>query len=112
MATNLVVGITIGATLGAAYRSVFKDAKTQLKEIGEAHKKANTELAAAGAVLKYKRKLEDARREQAKVGTSADKMVAEAEKAFKKAREAAKKYGIEKDRRNNRPICVAVGVLV
>ena len=95
MAANLAVGITIGATLGAAYRSVFKDAKTQLKEIGDAHKKANTELAAAGAVLKYKRKLEDARREQAKVGTSADKMVADAKKAFKKAQEAAKKYGIE-----------------
>ena len=95
MATNLAVGITIGATLRAAYRSVFKDAKTQLKEIGDAHKKANTELAAAGAVLKYKRKLEDARREQAKVGTSADKMVADATKAFKKAQESARKYGIE-----------------
>ena len=73
MATNLAVGITIGATLGAAYNRVFKDAKTRLKELGDAHKQTNTELAAAGALLKYKRKLDDVRAEHAKVGASADK---------------------------------------
>ena len=95
MATNLAVGITIGATLGAAYNRVFKDAKTRLKELGDAHKKTNTELAAAGALLKYKRKLDDVRAHHAKVGASADKMVADAEKAYAAARKAAKKYGVE-----------------
>ena len=95
MATNLAVGITIGATLGAAYNRVFKDAKTRLKELGDAHKQTNTELAAAGALLKYKRKLDDVRAEHAKVGTSADKMLADAKKAYAGAEKAAKKYGIE-----------------
>ena len=95
MATNLAVGITIGAALGAAYNRVFKDAKTRLNELGDAHKKTNTELAAAGALLKYKRKLNDVRAKHAEVGASADKMVADAERAYAAAKKAAKKYGIE-----------------
>ena len=95
MATNLAVGITIGATLGAAYNRIFKDAKTRLKELGDAHKKTNTELAAAGALLKYKRKLDDVGAHHAKVGASADKMLADAKKAYAGAEKAARKYGIE-----------------
>ena len=95
MATNLAVGITIGPTLGAAYNKVFKDAKIRLKELGDAHKKTNTELAAAGALLKYKRKLDDVRAHHAEVGASADKMLADAKKAYAGAEKAASKYGIE-----------------
>ena len=50
MASNLIVGITIGATLGAAYRRVFTDATAQLKQLGESYQKTNRELLAAGAL--------------------------------------------------------------
>lgn len=93
--TDFVVGITIGATLGAAYRSVFKDAKTRLKELGDAYKKAHTKLAAGDALRKYKTQLDQAREKQRQVGGSADKMVAAAEQAYEKARKAAHKYGLE-----------------
>ena len=72
MASNLIVGITIGATLGAAYRRVFTDATVQLKQLGESYQKTNRELLAAGALVKYKRELDAVKKKHAEVGSSAD----------------------------------------
>ena len=72
MASNLIVGITIGATLGAAYRRVFTDATAQLKQLGESYQKTNRELLAAGALVKYKRELDAVKKKHAEVGSSAD----------------------------------------
>ena len=95
MASNLVVAIRIGATLGAAYRRVFQDARTQLKQLGESYQKTNRELAAADALVKYKRELDAVRKKHAEVGSSADKQLAAAKKAYATAEKAAAKYGIE-----------------
>ena len=95
MSSQLAVGITIAATLGAAYRSVFKDARGRFKELGDSYASTNRELASAGGLLKYKRKLDEVKAHHAKVGSSADKMLADAKKAYAGATKAAGKYGIE-----------------
>ena len=94
MAANLAVGVTIGARVGGAYRSAFRDAAGRLRKLGDAFKKTDRELAAAGGLIKYKRKLDEVKAHHAKVGRSADKMLADAKSAYAGARKAADKYGI------------------
>ena len=50
MAGDIAVGVMIGTTVGAAYRRAFLDAKTRLKNLGDAFEEANKRLTAAGAV--------------------------------------------------------------
>ena len=95
MAGDIAVGVTIGATVGAAYRRAFLDAKTRLKNLGDAFEEANKRLTAAGAVLKYKRELDDLRRKQGTLGEAEKKALAAAEKRFETAKRAAQQYGIE-----------------
>ena len=93
--TDIVVGVTVGATLGPAYRRVFQDAKTRLAELGKSYEESNKRLAAAGAVLKYKRQLDDLRGKQGQIGEAEKKALAAAEKRFAAAKKAAQGYGIE-----------------
>ena len=87
--------MTVGATLGSAYRRVFKDAKTRLAELGKSYEESNKRLAAAGAVLKYKRQLDGLRSKQGQIGEAEKKALAAAEKRFAAAKKAAQQYGIE-----------------
>ena len=93
--TDIAVGVTVGATLTGAYRRVFQDAKTRLAELGKSYEQSNKRLAAAGAVLKYKKQLDDLRGKQGQIGDAEKKALAAAEKRFDAAKKAAKRYGIE-----------------
>ena len=87
--------MTVGATLTGAYRRVFQDAKTRLADLGKSYEQSNKRLAAAGAVLKYKKQLDDLRGKQGQIGAAEKKALAAAEKRFAAAKKAAQQYGIE-----------------
>ena len=87
--------MTVGATLGSAYRRVFQDAKTRLAELGRSYEESNKRLAAAGAVLKYKKQLDDLRGKQGQISSAEKKALGAAEKRFAAAKKAARQYGIE-----------------
>ena len=74
---------------------MFQDAKTRLAELGKSYEQSNKRLAAAGAVLKYKKQLDDLRGKQGQIGDAEKKALAAAEKRFAAAKKAAKRYGIE-----------------
>ena len=94
MARDLEVGVRIGARVGSAYRGAFRDAAGRLRKLGDTFKQTDRELAAAGGLIKYKRKLDEVKAHHAKVGRSADKMLADAKSAYAGARKSAEKYGI------------------
>ena len=92
---DIAVGVTVGATLRSAYHRVFKDAKTRLKELGATFEESNKRLTAAGAVLRYKRQLDDLRAKQGTLGEAQQKALAAAERRFAAAKKAARAHGIE-----------------
>ena len=94
MAQDLAVSVRIGAVVGAAYRSAFTDATGRLRKLGDTFKKTDRQLAAAGGLIKHKQKLDEVRAHHAKVGASADKMLADAKSAYAGAVKSAEKYGI------------------
>ncbi len=94
MARDLEVSVRIGARVGSAYRGAFRDAAGRLRKLGDTFKQTDRELAAAGGLIKYKRKLDEVKARHAKVGRSADKMLADAKSAYAAARKAAEKYSI------------------
>ena len=87
--------MTFSAAFTSAYRRVFQDARTRVKELGAAYEESNKRLTAAGAVLKYKRQLEDLSRKQGKLSKAEKEALGEARARFEAAKKAAQAYGIE-----------------
>ena len=95
MAADLRVGVSIGARVGSSYDRTFSHSTRRLNKLGDAFKKTNQQLAAARGLIKYKRKLDEVKAHHAKVGSSADKMLADAKRAYAGAEKAAGQYGIK-----------------
>jgi len=95
---SLALGLVIGASVGAGVGSAFRTVQQQSQQLGQSLKKARLGKALSGDVLKYKRRLEKLKAQQAKTGESSEqlnKKIADTERKFKKATLSAGKHGIE-----------------
>jgi len=94
---SLSLGITIGATLGAAWRRAFGAAEKSMFSLGKAVRETDRKLQAAREVIRYREKLEALRQKQAATGRSSARLergIADLERRYKAAKQAARGYGL------------------
>lgn len=97
-AKAFALSVIIGAALGKGYLSTFKSASSSANKLGATLAVNNKKLETTKAVIKYRKQLQDLKAKQATLGHSNKRMdrgIADLEKRYRKAKQAAKGYGYE-----------------
>ena len=95
---TMTLGLVIGATLGAGFKSAFRSAQDTIEGLGKTADKLSLGKQLSGEIVKLETKLGDLKRKQAAAGGGADALagdIGKVERALSAATEKARKHGLK-----------------
>lgn len=98
MASNLSLGITIGATLAGSLGRAFRDLNARAAQLGQSLGRVRLGRDAAEQIIRYRARLEELRATQQRTGDGSEELareIAQTEEALRRASRRAEDYGLD-----------------
>ena len=95
---TMTLGLVIGATLGAGFKSAFRSAQDTIEGLGKTADKLSLGKQLSGEIVKLETKLGDLKRKQAAAGGGANALardIGKVERALSAATKKARRHGLE-----------------